>query len=220
MKILGYIRVSTEEQATSGCSLSAQAEKIRAYAELYELTLIDILEDPGQSGKSLERPSLRKALEMLKNGMAKGILVTKLDRLTRSVSDMDYLIREYFGDKSPYEATLFSVADQVDTRTASGRLVLNVLMSVAQWERETIGERTKAALDHLKAQGKKLGAPFLGETEEEKSTIRFIYQMRDQGYTLQRIADTLNCEGWKTKKGGNWHSSTVFYALKQNISLS
>jgi len=219
MNIIGYIRVSTEEQVTSGCSLSAQAEKIRAYADLYELSLIDIVEDPGQSGKSLDRPGLQKALDMIKEGKAEGILVTKLDRLTRSVSDMDFLIREYFGDKSPYESTLFSVSDQVDTRTASGRLVLNVLMSVAQWERETIGERTKAALDHLKAQGKKLGAPFLGETEEERSTIRFIYQMRDKGYTLQSIADTLNTEGWKTKKGGNWHSSTVFYALKQKASL-
>lgn len=218
MKIIGYTRVSTEEQATSGCSLAAQAVKIKSYAVLYDLELIEIIEDPGQSGKNINRPGMQKALEMVREGSVQGILVAKLDRLTRSVSDMDLLIRHYFGDQAKYQSTLFSVADQVDTRTASGRLVLNVLMSVAQWERETIGERTKAALEHLKANGKKLGAPSLGETEEGKATLQYIQQLRNKGSTLRNIADILNKEHRKTQKGGVWHSSTVFYALKNKAS--
>ncbi|MGV8124845.1 MAG: recombinase family protein [Candidatus Xenobiia bacterium LiM19] len=81
------------------------------------------------------------ALQMIRDGQAQGLLVAKVDRLTRSIVDLKTLTTEYFSEKSNCHASLFSVSDQVDTRSAGGRLVLNVLMSVAQWEREAIGER-------------------------------------------------------------------------------
>jgi DNA invertase Pin-like site-specific DNA recombinase len=219
MKIIGYTRVSTEEQATLGVSLATQVEKIRAYAACYDLEIVEIIEDAGQSAKSLNRPGIQRALEMFRVGQAQGIIIAKLDRLTRSIVDLNTLITEYFSEKCKVQASLFSVADQVDTRSAGGRLVLNVLMSCAQWEREAIGERTKAALQYKKQQGVKLGPPYLGQTAEEKQTLVYISELRTSGYTLQKIADTLNDDGWKTKRGGRWYAKTVANAMNMKESL-
>lgn len=205
MKVIGYVRVSTEEQASSGVSLAAQTQKLRAYADLYDLDLVTIIEDAGQSAKSLNRPGITRALEMLRAGEAEGLLVAKLDRLTRSVADMAALITEFFGDRAPVGAALLSVGDQVDTRTAAGRLVLNILASVSQWEREAIGERTRIALAFKKSQGVRLGAPAL----EEKGTLDRITELRTAGLTLRAIADTLTAEGFETKRGGKWAPETL-----------
>ena len=139
-RTLAYLRVSTEKQADRGVSLDAQRAKATAYAQLYELELLEVIVDAGESAKSLDRPGLQRALGMLKRGEADALLVVKLDRLTRSVRDLGHLVEKYF---APGKAALLSVGEQIDTRSAAGRLVLNVLASVSQWEREAIGERTR-----------------------------------------------------------------------------
>lgn len=220
-KTVAYVRVSTAGQADEGVSLAAQESKARAYAELYDLELVGIVEDAGASAKSLVRPGLSRVLGMLKDGEADAVLVTKLDRLTRSTRDLGTLLDMGFRDKWG----LFSVAEQVDTRTAAGRLVLNVLMSVAEWEREAIGERTKEALSHLKAEGVQLGGAALGwergEEEDEEGrrvvkrikreveVVERILELRGEGLSLRAIARTLQSEGRKTKRGGRWASETV-----------
>lgn len=223
MKAIGYIRVSTEEQATQGVSLDAQKAKLEAYAGLYDIELVDIIIDAGQSAKSLDRPGLQKALGMLDSGEVEAMVIVKLDRLTRSVKDLDWLLENYFADKF----SLMSVSEQVDTRTASGRLVLNVLMSVAQWERETIGERTSAALQHKKAQGEHIGGVGFGyqvtgkklaKTKEHK-TVELIQQLRDEGKTLQAIADHLNSKDIKTQRSGKWYPMTVSNIIKREERL-
>ncbi|MGV8123949.1 MAG: recombinase family protein [Candidatus Xenobiia bacterium LiM19] len=219
MKVIGYTRVSTEEQATSGVSLQAQVEKLRAYASCYDLEIVEIIEDGGQSAKSLNRPGIQRALQMMRDGQASGLLVAKLDRLTRSIVDLNTLISEYFSEKSKYQSTLFSVADQVDTRSAGGRLVLNVLMSVAQWEREAIGERTKAALNYKKSQGVKLGRPEKQITDPaEIKTINYIRELRAQGLTFRAIAATLDAEGYKTSRGGKWAPQTVKNLIESEVA--
>src|SRR5208282_3101341 len=127
MRVIGYPRVSTEEQATSGQSLSAQRSKLEAYAKLYDLELVEIIEDAGESGKTLNRPGLQRALAMIRAGEADGLVICKLDRLTRSIGDWQELIDGFFGEKAGKH--LFSVSDAIDTRSAAGRLVLNVLLS-------------------------------------------------------------------------------------------
>lgn len=151
-RAIGYIRVSTDKQADHGISLDAQRAKVEAYASLYDLNLVEVIVDAGASTKTLDRPRLQKALALLKSGKADALIVVKLDRLTRSVADLGTLVEKHF-----QKAALLSVAEQIDTRSAAGRLVLNVLASVAQWEREAIGERTSAAMQHLKSQGKRVG---------------------------------------------------------------
>ena len=146
MRVIAYARVSTVEQADSGISLTAQEARMTAYADLFNLQIVESILDPGESGKSLKRPGLQRALGLLKSGKADGLLIVKLDRLTRSIADWQALIDAYFGERGGKQ--ILSVNDSIDTRTAAGRLVLNVLITVAQWEREAIGERTRDALQH------------------------------------------------------------------------
>lgn len=199
-RVVGYVRVSTEAQADGGVSLEAQREKLKAYALALDLELVAIIEDAGYSAKSMKRPGLQAALEHLTEGRASGLLVTKLDRLTRSVRDLGDLVERYFGTRF----SLLSVGDAIDTRTAAGRLVLNVLTSVAQWEREATAERTREALGHLKRGGVRLGPPALGWTrseerdtegrrlvvtlDEELATVERIRDLRREGRTLASIA--------------------------------
>lgn len=218
MRVIGYIRVSTDEQAQGGVSLDAQRAKLEQYAELYDLDLVDIIVDAGVSAKNLHREGLRSALVALESGQAAGLLVAKLDRLTRSVRDLSDLLEKYFGTKY----ALLSVAEKVDTSSAAGRMILNIMATVSQWEREVIGERTSAALQHKIAQGQHVGSPALGfkmtegqleADQTELAIVDRILKLRAGGLTLQAIADTLNAEEIPTKRGGKWHPSTVTYIL-------
>ena len=220
MKVVGYVRVSTQDQADGGASVAAQRQKLQQYAELFELDLVAIIEDAGASAKTLQREGLHEALAYLDGGKAEGLLVAKLDRLTRSGKDLGTLLDSHFRS----EFSLLSVADKIDTSTAAGRLVLNVLASVSEWEREAIGERTSAALQHKIAQGEHVGSPSLGfdmvggklvKNEDEAEVVERIQQLRAEGHTFQQIADTLTEEGHRTKRGGQWYPATVRNYVKR-----
>jgi DNA invertase Pin-like site-specific DNA recombinase len=219
---IGYIRVSSAQQAEEGVSLEAQRAKLEAFAFAHDLELLSIEVDAGISGKNLKRPGIQAALAKLESGEAEALVIVKLDRLTRSTKDLGWLLeKERFGEAW----TLLSLKDSIDTRTASGRMVLNILMSVAQWEREECGERTKAALQHLKTQGVKMGRPGLGlrytdvedeegrrllaEVRDECDTVSIILRLRKAGCTYQQIADQLTAEARPTKRGGAWYAGTV-----------
>ena len=139
---------------------------------------------------------------MLKSGQAEALLVCKLDRLTRSVKDLGFLVDTYFANG---KYTLMSVSEQFDTRSSAGRLVLNVLASVAQWERETIGERTREVMQHLRRTGQVYSRPCL----TNKAVIRRMQQLRDDGMAYRGIAQQLAAEGHQTARGGQWDESTV-----------
>ncbi len=218
MKVIGYCRVSTEEQATNGQSIDAQRAKVEGYAKLYDLDLAGVIVDAGVSAKSLNRQGLMEALAELRKGEAEGLIICKLDRLTRSVGDWQELIDGYFGEKSGKQ--LLSVADCIDTRTAAGRLVLNVLLSVAQWEREAIGERTRDALQHKIAKGECCGKVRFGfdlaedgktlvPNECEQEAIRLMRELRAAGTSYLGIASALNIRAVPTKEGKPWLPMTV-----------
>jgi DNA invertase Pin-like site-specific DNA recombinase len=209
-KTVAYLRVSTDKQADRGVSLDAQRAKVAAYAELYELELVEVVVDAGASAKTLERDGLQRALGLLRTGRAEALLVVKLDRLTRSVRDLGALVERYFGSG---RWALMSVGEQVDTRTAAGRLVLNVLASVAQWEREATGERTSAAMRHKAAQGEYIGgdAPYgfrvaadgayLEPVAEEQAVVRDIRALRASGLSLRGIAAECDRRGLRSRTG-------------------
>lgn len=218
LKVVGYIRVSTDEQANSGLSLEAQRAKVEGYAKLYDLDLIAVIEDAGQSAKTLKRDGLQRALTMLDKGKVQGVVIAKLDRLTRSVADWQKLIDGYFGEKAGKQ--LFSVTDSIDTRTAAGRLVLNVLLSVAQWEREAIGERTRDALQHKIRKGERCGKIRFGydlakdgktlvPNRIEQNAIKLIRQLREAGESFRAIAIELNKRSIATKEGRPWIHTSV-----------
>ena len=219
VKVVGYIRVSTMMQADEGVSLDAQRVKLQQYADLYELDLVEIVEDAGASAKTIQRDGLQKSLAMLKAGMAEALLVVKLDRLTRSIKDLGTLIDGFFNTKTGLD--LMVVEERVDTRSASGRLVLNVLMSVAQWEREAIGERTSAAMKHKASKNEYTGgvAPYgwslsddgvsLLPEKQEQEAIKYANQLRQDGVSLRKIGELLLARGWHPKSGKKWYASSV-----------
>jgi site-specific DNA recombinase len=222
MRVVCYCRVSTAEQSDSGVSLEAQQAKMRAYADLYNLTIVETIID-AESAKSLNRSGLQHALDLLRAGKADGLLIVKLDRLTRSVADWQDLIDAYFGERGGKQ--LLSVNDSIDTRTAAGRLVLNVLITVAQWERETIGERTKEALRHKINSRQRVGKVRFGfdlapdgttliENPAEQQTLAFMRNLRAAGRTLRQIAAELTARNIPTKeRKSRWTHTAVAYIL-------
>lgn len=221
-RAVAYLRVSTDKQADHGVSLAAQESKVRAYAALYDLELVAVEVDAGLSACSVDgRPALARALGMLGKGVD-ALLVVKLDRLTRNVADLGGLIDRYFG---PRGAALLSVSEQIDTRTSAGRLVLNVLASVAQWEREAIGERTSAALQHKRSRGEVVGSVPYGFTADAGRLVPDVHEtalrtrataLHDSGLSLGGIGRALAAEGFFSRSGRVLHAVQVQRMLKGN----
>ncbi len=158
MKAIAYVRVSTEKQADFGISLEAQTEKIRAMTVLQGAELREIIVDAGESAKSLNRPVWERILEIVDAREIDAIIVAKLDRLTRSVRDLADLLERF----NRNGVSLVSVGESLDTGTAAGRLLLNIMTSVSQWECEAISERTRDALHHKRANGERVGTVAFG----------------------------------------------------------
>ncbi len=213
---IGYTRVSTDQQADRGVSLAAQADKVREMATVHDATLLDVITDAGVSAKNLDRPGLAQVLDLVDRRQVSMVIVAKLDRLTRSVRDLGDLLDRF----QRRGVALVSVAESLDTGSAAGRLVLNVMASVSQWEREAIGERTREALQHKKAHGERVGTiPFgyqlgadgrqLDPNPDEQEIVALIQECRDGGYSLRAIADELNREGCLTRRGSAWRHQYV-----------
>ncbi len=216
-RALGYVRVSTEEQAREGVSLDAQEARIRAYATAKDLDLVEVIRDEGFSGKDLERPGMQRLITVCRGGEAGAVVVFKLDRLSRRTRDLLYLVEDVL---QAHEVTLHSLHETVDTSSASGRFFLRIMGARAEMERELVGERTAAALAHKRDRGERLGTtPFgyrtpghrlpLEPVAEEQVVVERILGLRAQGMSFRAIAAQLNAEGRATKRGGRWHHSVV-----------
>src|SRR5579862_6094214 len=199
MKTIGYVRVSTDKQADRGVSLEAQAEKIRAMAVVHNAELIDIIVDGGESAKSLNRPGMARLLALVDAGEVKAVIIAKLDRLTRCVKDLCTLLERF----ERRGVALVSVAESLDTGSAAGRLVLNIMAAVSPWEREAIGERTRDALRHKRTNGERVGnLPYgsrlaidgihVEDDPGEQAVLDEIRRLRQSGHTLRGIAVALN----------------------------
>lgn len=197
-RVLGYVRVSTEEQAEQGVSMDAQAERLRAYCKASDLELVRLEFDNGVSAKTVaKRPGLRRILRDLRAGRAEGLVVAKLDRLSRSVRDVLDLVDE--AGRCGWQ--VHSIAEKLDTSTPAGRFTLTVLAGLSQMEREQTSERTKEALAHLRRQGKRTSgkAPFGYRFEDgleveeagEQTVLRTILELRAQGLGARRLAGEL-----------------------------
>lgn len=207
--MIGYLRVSTEEQAASGLGLDAQRDTIRQYADAHGWEVI-WYEDAGLSAKSLDRPQLQAALTRLaaspKRRDVDGIVVAKLDRLSRSVVDFASVLELARARRW----ALVAIDLGVDTSTPTGELVANVMMSVAQWERRVIGERTSAAMQAAKRAGRHMGRVSVlpQATGERLLALRATR-------TLAATAAQLNAEGLTTATGAVWSESAVAKAYKR-----
>ena len=222
MNAIGYVRCSTQEQSDSGLGLEAQRERIRAYATLKGLRLVDIIEDAAVSGgKPLaSRDGGRRLLEALRQGRADSIIMLKLDRGFRNAGDCLTTVEQW-----ERKGIALHVADlggnAIDTTSAAGRFMLVVLAGAAEMERNLTRERTRAALAVKKSNGQRVGTvPFghdladggvaLVPNEMEQGIIREIRAMRSGGMTLQAIANSLTERRVPTKNGGaRWGHTSV-----------
>lgn len=205
-----YVRVSTEEQAGSGLGLEAQTAKIADYCAGRGWHLVAEFADPGVSGgvRVEDRPNLVAALDLIERGDAAGLIVAKLDRLSRSASDAAGLL-----ERSQRNGWALVACDLgVDTSTPAGEMMANVLGTFARFEKRLIGQRTSDALQARKAQGVQLGRPQRADAD----LIDKIVKLRSGGAALREIAATLNEQGVPTVHGGaRWHASTVSGILRR-----
>ena len=218
-KAIGYIRVSTQGQADEGVSLSAQRAKIEAWCIANDMELAAVFEDAGISGGSMAgRDGLHAAMKATAKGMA--LVAYSISRLARSTQDM-LVIAETLRKKG---ADLVSLTEKIDTTTAAGRMVFKMLAVLADFERDQIGERTKMALAHKKANGEVYApVPFGYEAIEgrlvvvkrEAKIVAEILTMREAGASFAAIAEAMNERGIEGKRGGRWFASTVRYMINR-----
>lgn len=199
---LGYARVSTDQQGRSGLGLESQAQTIHAAAEGRGWTVQEMYVDVA-SGKSVDRrPELARALKVLAAGEAQVLVVAKLDRLSRSLVDFAHLMATARAEGWAVVALDIGV----DTSTVNGELIANIIMSLAQWERQLIGDRIKAALSVAIERGTKVGR----QENVTDQTKDMIARMRLDGRSYREIADALDAARVPTAQGGvKWHASTV-----------
>lgn len=206
-RVVGYLRVSTEEQAGSGLGLADQRAAITAEARRRDWEDLELVEDAGWSAKDLRRPGIGRALARLAAGDAQVLVVAKLDRLSRSLLDFADLMERARAERW----ALVALDLGVDTTTPAGELVANVMVAVAQWERRIIGQRTAAALAQKKAAGARLGAPAVLDPAVRARIVAAWLA----GATLTAIAADLNAAGVPTARGGaRWYASTIRAALR------
>jgi DNA invertase Pin-like site-specific DNA recombinase len=221
MKAIGYIRVSTDKQEQFGYSLEAQEQKVRAMAVVQGVELVDVIVD-AESAKSLRRDGMARLLELVDAGAVNAVIIAKLDRLTRSVKDLAELLERF----SRRGVSLVSVAESLDTGSAAGRLVMNIMASVSQWEREAIGERTRDAMRHKRANGQRVGNIAFGyrlaadgrqleEDAAEQDILARMRRMKAAGHTTRQIAEELNRQGYVTRRGTAWRFQYVAAALQE-----
>ena len=214
-KATGYIRVSTQGQVDDGVSIEMQDTKLRQWAALNDVELVAVHVDEGLSGKNTVRPGLQKALAEVK--AHKGALVVySLSRLSRSTRDTLAISEQL--DKAG--ADLVVLVEKIDTTTASGRMVFRMLAAMNEFEREQVVERTKHAMQHMKAQGRRVGSiphgyrlaadgEHIEPDTHEQDVLRQVAELRADGMTLREISAELARLGVFNREGRPFNPNSV-----------
>jgi site-specific DNA recombinase len=216
------VRVSTAEQAANGISLAEQKHRIHAYATAHGLQVARIDADNGISAKTTaNREGLQEALSALRRGRAGGLVVVKLDRLSRSLRDVLDLVAR--SDREGWE--LHSISENLDTSTPHGRFVVHLFAALAQLEREQIGERTRNGMAELRRQGRRISRrpPFgfafadgaLVPVESEQRILRRMLALQAEGHGPTAIAGSLDRDSvTNPRTGRSWTPGNVGTILK------
>jgi site-specific DNA recombinase len=225
MKAALYIRVSTEEQAIDGQSASAQAETLKQYCSAFGIEVYDIFMDLGISGKSLKnRHELNRLIEACNSGLFDMVLVWKISRLSRNLKDLLYLIDIF----EKHNVHFASCSEKFDTSTPVGRMTLQLLGSIAEFERNTIIENVKLGLREFARKGGKSSAVFgydnVGKSliisENEAKIVRLIFRLYTEGaMNFSAIARHLNSLGYRTKRGREYRSSSIAYIIRNPVYI-
>lgn len=222
MDAIGYIRVSTEQQATEGVSLAAQRERIQAYCVAAGMSLVGIREDAGISGyHAHNRPGLQQAMAEACDRKA-ALIVYSLSRFARNTREAIDLCDQL--DNAG--ADLVSLTERIDTTTPAGKLIFRMMAALAEFERDQLSERVTDAMAFAKAQGRRVGSiPFgydlgddgvhLVENQGEQASITLIQQLHTEGLSLREVAGELNDRGISSKTGRAWSAKTVRDVIKR-----
>lgn len=222
-KAVGYVRVSSTEQAEHGFGLATQEAAIRAFATSQGYELVEVVTDAGVSGatRPSERDGFRRIVDLAEEGAFSVLLVWKFDRLARQIV---YAVTAANDLQERHGVQLRSVTEPIDTATPMGRTVFAILAGMAEQERQVITERTfLGRREKATRGGYACGAVPLGYVtdregglatdEENAGTVRRVFAMRKEGATLQAIASALNADEIPTARGGKWWPATVRYIL-------
>jgi site-specific DNA recombinase len=225
LKTAIYIRVSTEEQAKEGYSISAQMQKLKAFCVSQGWEVEGIYADEGVSAKDMNRPKLKAMIEDIKNNKIECVLVYRLDRLTRSVLDL-YKMLEIF---EKYDCKFKSATEVYDTTTAMGRMFITIVAALAQWERENMGERISFGYAEKVRQGKYAHnvSPF-GFTLDKKTSklviepgeaqiVKEIFRLYKSGLGFNRVSKSLNDRKMYSKAGNEWNDNTIMKIIRNPI---
>lgn len=200
-----YCRVSTEEQ-TDGYSISAQLQTLRQYSQLYGWEIVKEYVDEGISGKNIKgRPAMKRLIEDVEKERFQAVLVWKISRLSRNMLDTLTLLDKF----ENYGVKFISYSESFDTGNPIGRLVVQLMASIAEMERNTLSENVKLGMKQRAMEGSWNGGTVFGYdtiekelviNEEEAKVIKLIYQLYASGKGLKAIANHLNKAGYRTKR--------------------
>ena len=221
MKVLGYIRVSSNIQI-KGYSLVLQKNKIKEYCKLMDFELVEIYEDRGISGMSIDkRNGYKEMLGYLQNNEIDGIVVWSLSRLGRKMSDIIGLLEELKLKNKKF----ISIKENINNEDKIGSLIMNILSSINEFEVEVIRERIADVKRDKKEKGLVYGNEIYGwdkmdgkliKNEYEFRIIKRIKNLKSRGWSWRNISNKLNEEGIKSKKGGIWYDGSLYNVMKNN----
>ena len=230
-----YCRVSTVEQAEEGYSIDSQYQNIKEYCEREGHEIYKLYEDRGISGKNISNYTRsRVLLEDAKNNKFDLVLSWKLNRLSRKLLDILNIVE--FLDK--HNVAFRSLTESFETETPSGKLQLNIMGAIGEFERETIADNVRMSLIAKSKEGLWCGGVVLGYdtveipnegkkrkntklqiNEKEASTVRRIFELYSQGYGYKAVVNRINKEGYKTKRNNEFAVATVKEILKNPIYI-
>ena len=219
-KVIGYVRVSSETQKRKNNSIPLQKKKIKEYCSLNDFDLIDVYEDDGVSGMSIDkRNGFKSMVEFMKENKIDGIVVWSLSRLGRKMKDvvefMDFLKSNNIG--------FFSIKENLSNDDKIGSLIMNILSSINEFEVEVIRERIKDVKRNKKENGEVYGRMMYGfdnvmgkmvENKEEKRIIRRVKNFRSRGWSWRKISNRLNDEGIKSKENKIWYDGSLYNMMR------
>lgn len=223
LRVVGYTRVSTVEQANEGMSLDSQESRITSWCEAMDAELIEIVRDEGVSGTKLlpDRSGGRRVAHLLeaRRPNADAVVVVRMDRLGRDAAEQIELLKRFRSGK----VGLVAIAQQIDLATPHGRAMAQIGAVFNELERALIAERTTEALTELRSQGRAWNhAPFgwnvadghLEAHPVEQETLARARELRGSGLGYLKIAEVLNDENRPTKRGAPWQSMSVRSVLR------
>ena len=217
-----YTRVSTEDQAKEGFSLDAQLDKLRAYCKARGWEIAGEYVDDGYSGRNTKRPAYQRMMQEMDKW--DGLLVIKMDRIHRNSKNFMIMMEQLRENNKEF----ISMTESLDTSTAMGRFVMDIIQRIAQLESEQIGERVYVGMEQkAKTNGGILGfnIPYgydyvdgkLVINKDEAEIVKKIYQWYLEGHSMGEIAETLIKQGVPTKKQGFWAKKTISTILKNPL---